>query len=175
MTKRRYTHQQGYTARDLFLFADGHRRACELLFSQGPVYLESAAYLGHLAIELLLKMHLLDRAGGFPNSHDLLELVKALHNVFPDLEFTGDGLAMLARLNGFADARYPEPEARQLVSIYTTDRELIKAFCPGLRDACSPALLNKINAAPDGINPEGVTKGRRVLMQRPIKSDEDTI
>jgi HEPN domain-containing protein len=163
--KKRYIPQQGYTERDLFLFAEGHRRACELLFSQGPDYLESAAYLGHLAIELLLKMHLLDRVGGFPNSHDLVELAEALCNVFPNLEFTEDGLAMLARLNGFADARYPDP--RQPVNIETGDCELIMAFCQGLRDARSPVLIDKINARPDGIDPKWNIKGGRVLMRRP--------
>jgi HEPN domain-containing protein len=126
----RYTHEQGYTERDLFLFAEGHRRACELLFSKGPVYLDSAGYLGHLAVELLLKMHLLDRTGGFPNSHDLIELADALCHVFPELEFTEDSWLVLELLNGFADARYPNP--RQPVTIGTDDGELIEAFCRGL-------------------------------------------
>jgi HEPN domain-containing protein len=169
--KRLFTREQGYTERDLFLFAEGHRRACALLFSRGPVYLDSAACLGHLAIELLLKMHLLDRAGGFPNSHDLLALASALCDVFPGLEFTEDGLAMLRRRNGFAGARYPDP--RQPVRVSTKDCDLIMAFCQGLRDARSSALLEKLKTGPDGIDPAWLTKGGRVLMQKPIKSGND--
>src|SRR5262245_32195971 len=120
-------------------------------------------------------MHLLDRTGGFPNSHDLLELAEALRNVFPELEFTEAGLSMLARFNGFADVRYPDPEPRHPVSTYTADCGLIKAFCQGLRGACSPALLDKITRKPEGIHPEWVTKGGRMLMRRSIKRDDDAI
>ena len=165
----RYTANDGYTERDLYLFAEGHLRACELLFKSGPEYYDSAAFLGHLAIELALKMHLLHRTGSFPNGHNLVKLVRDAQQAAAGIEITDDGRRILKRLNKFVNARYPNPQ--DPVEVGDADFKYIDAYCDGLLRACSAELRGKIATSP---KPGLVTKGRRVLMKKRIEKATST-
>ncbi len=69
-----YTAEEGYTVEDLLHFGYSHVDAAKLLFKADPVFYDSAGYLMHLGIELVLKAWHLYSFGQFDNTHDLVKL-----------------------------------------------------------------------------------------------------
>src|SRR5436190_23698313 len=68
-TKRVFLRSDGYTERDLLQSATDHLASARRLFEGGPRCFDSAGYLSHLGIELILKAFLLHRDGEFPGEH----------------------------------------------------------------------------------------------------------
>src|SRR5206468_7238910 len=106
-----YTTAEGFLTRDLLHFAWGHLASAKALFEKSPDCYDSAGYLSHIGVELLLKAVLLHRSGSFPNEHDLptvLRLVRESHDIV--LSTTQED--SLRRLYQFEAIRYPAPAQR---------------------------------------------------------------
>jgi HEPN domain-containing protein len=137
--------------------------AARILFGTGPLYYDSAGYLAHLAIELLLKVMLLLVCDEFPSEHDHQTLLKLLRRELPDLEITEAGERAITLVNRFKDLRYPRPE--DPIEIGSDDADLIVS------------LYNTIwEFIPEGARSTAdergwVTKGGRVLMRRPTQAE----
>jgi HEPN domain-containing protein len=75
---KNYRRSHGYTERDLLHSATDHLASARRLFESGPRCFDSAGYLSHLGIELILKAFLLNRTDAFPNDHSLARLLSLL-------------------------------------------------------------------------------------------------
>lgn len=72
---KKFTEKQGYSPRDLFHFGIDHLESGRILYTQGPASsFDSAGYLAHLGIELLLKAWHLHQFKRFENEHSLVKL-----------------------------------------------------------------------------------------------------
>jgi HEPN domain-containing protein len=110
-----YRRSVGFNERELLHAAVDHLASARRLFESGPRCYDSAGYLCHVGIELILKAFLLHRDDEFPGLHSLAELFrKSLLDLDPALHQT------IALLDGFAELRYPTPEP-QGVEIGVTD------------------------------------------------------
>jgi HEPN domain-containing protein len=132
-----YRRSDGFDERDLLHAAVDHLASARRLFEGGPRCYDSAGYLCHVGIELILKAFLLHSDDEFPGWHSLAELLRksslgldaALHQT-------------IALLDGFAELRYPTPEP-QGVEIGVTDWgdihvlyiTLVQLMPPDLRSA----------------------------------------
>jgi len=114
--RRDYTRAEGYTEHDLVQFAHDHLAASYHLLSKSPTFYDSAAALGHLGIELLLKACLLHLTDRFPATHDLLDLWTRFEEVGPPVCSNFGIPDLLARLNSLGTLRYPSPPESHEVS-----------------------------------------------------------
>ena len=151
--KRMFTRADGYSEECLLNFAHDHLASAEFLFKKSPSFFDSAGFLGHLGIELLLKALLLRRTDKFPNSHDLAELRKLLEDAAPEIEFTEEGLSILKRVNKFHTLRYSYPKGS--AEIGTEDRIPLRNLAHALVGAFPPELQQKFASQ--------LEKGGRVL------------
>ncbi|WP_366141901.1 HEPN domain-containing protein [Propionivibrio sp.] len=73
-----------------------HLRAAESLFQASPLFFDSAGYLAHISVELLLKAWLLHSAGKFSGIHGLRDLYAELEKAHGAATLTKRKLAFLA-------------------------------------------------------------------------------
>ena len=159
---RVFTRADGYSEKDLLHFAYDHIASANILFKEGPSCYDSAAFLGHLGIELLLQALLLHRADDFPATHDLAKLRRLMAEAAPEVVFTDKGRSLLSRIDDFFSLRYPVPGGSEpvgtedLTPLLTLTRGLVDAFPPELRQEFATKLK----------------KGGRVLMRKPIDPND---
>ena len=155
---KEFTSEQGYRPRDLLHASIDHLDAAQILFEHGPRTLDSAGYLSHLGIELLLKALLLDRNDRFPSTHDLHDLLSKVEESGALLDLSAEHLETVALLDQFSSLRYPLLGGSPPIGsehwrpIHLLRREIILQ---------SPAL----KAALSDINP--TEKFGRVLLRKP--------
>ena len=159
MGRNRLTTKDGYDPKDLLQYAEDHLASARILFRSGFRCLDSAGYLSHLGIELLLKSLLLNRFGQFPKEHDLLRLLNEIQEAGIGAQLSEGDLETLERINAFADVRYPNPE--DPVQIGTGDWNSVES----LHGALLALLPDEVKTPPP---PDAsITKGGRVLMTKP--------
>ena len=158
-----FVRAEGFSPVELVGAGRDHMRAAKRLFdSDDPFLFDSAGYLAHLSIELVLKALLLDLTGRFPAQHDLEKLSRLLAEELPGFGFSDAGQRILVTLNAFGELRYPSP--RDPVEIGSDDVELILELWSAMWEALPEELRPK--REPQGV----VTKGGRVLMRKRIKT-----
>lgn len=139
-----------------------HMTAAKLLFeSDDPSHFDSAGYLAHMAVELLVKAWLLEVAGEFEGTHSLKALYDVLqekHGV-PPLDDEQQGV--LRMLDQFEQLRYPNPKRPTEIGDEDLPRteELVGHLCRSMPKAI-PEALEKIELG---------RKGGRVLMRKKIE------
>src|SRR2546428_512 len=106
---REFTAAEGYTTRDLVAYARDHVASARVLFRTSFDCYDSAGYLSHLGIELLLKAFLLHHTGRFPNEHDLVRLLALVHEHEPTIALSDAEQRILRQVNTFNFSRYPVP------------------------------------------------------------------
>lgn len=164
MTKRpTFRAEHGYQAADLVAYAHDHLRAAQHLWSGAFEFLDSAAYLAHLAVEILLKAHLLHATGAFPGTHDLRELRQDLEVAGVALHLSNAQEGTVFLLDGFAASRYPKPD--EPVQVGTGDLALLLDLWNHLARSLPMDLI----PAYESISP--ALKGGRVLMVKRIMSE----
>jgi HEPN domain-containing protein len=104
-----YSAADGYKQGDLVQFSRDHLFAAEKLFVDDVRCLDSAGYLSHLGIELLLKALLLGTTGAFPNEHSLLTLGCCVKRAIPEFGLPSFYLDVLPLLDRYYELRYPTP------------------------------------------------------------------
>jgi HEPN domain-containing protein len=154
-----YTTQDGYTIEDLLHFGYGHVDAARAFFEDDPAFLDSAGYLAHLGIELILKSWHLAWFGKFDNTHDLVELFNELKKIDDSLNIGGDNEKFLTQLDEFYLLRYPRRK-KGPVEIGSEHLERLDALLHALWESMPKVLVDIYK----GI--DRTKKGGRVLMKK---------
>ena len=154
-----YTIQDGYTVEDLLHFGYGHVDAARALFEDAPAFLDSAGYLAHLGVELLLKAWHLAWFGKFDNTHDLVELFNELKEIDASLNIGADNEKFLSQLDEFYLLRYPRRK-KGPVEIGSEHLEHLDV----LLDALWGSMPTELVGIYEGI--DRTKKGGRVLMKK---------
>jgi len=94
-------------------------RSSLVLFDASPYCYDSAGYLAHLAVELLMKALLLELTGSFPREHSVRRLGKRLETL--GATFHPNAGRILELLDEFNELRYPRPAPE--VEIGDDDRD----------------------------------------------------
>ena len=157
----------GYTPAEFARAANDHLVSAMHLFvgveerciGGGPQSLDSAGYLAHLGIELVLKAGLLQATGRCRDDHNLLVILDQLRAALHDVELSDAELETLSGLNDFYRLRYPCPKG--LPEVATLDWDAVYALWLALREA----LPAEIGRAVDEI--DHTQKGGRILRARP--------
>lgn len=167
MGPRQFDKGQGYDPVDLLQYANGHFVSAEVLFSTSAFCFDSAGYLAHIAVELLLKAAILHTAGAFPGEHSLQTLLETTVDSGHQFHLPNNLQGTLYLLDRFQDCRYPSPSAP--VQIGHSDLAPIRELWHELTRQLPPSLSQAWEAA-DSFN-----KGGRVLMipSRPTGAPDD--
>lgn len=134
MAGRTFTKAEGYSTRSLLHYGWDHLRSAKVLFDKNPACYDSAAYLSHLGIELLLKAVLLDATGGFPDKHDLITLYTAIRKANGPFVLAKKDLKALALVNKVSTIRYPRANGGMSIGdsfwrrVQTLARAVVKAL-----------------------------------------------
>jgi HEPN domain-containing protein len=158
---RTFRIQDGLVPSDFLHSAHDHLTAAQALFETNPSHYDSAGYLAHMGVELLLKSWLLEEAGQFEGIHNLETLYAQLvgKHAAPGLE--PEHAEVLEMLDQFEQLRYPNP--MQPTEVGEDDwlhiESLVGFICRSMPAAISEAL----DKAPFG------KKGGRVLMHKKIE------
>lgn len=123
---KKFTRQDGFSERELLHWAIDHLAAAKILFDENHRCFDSAGYLIHLGIELVLKAILLNSNNEFPNEHSLAELSNLIGKEGVKLNYTNNQEETLKTLDSFNELRYPK--ASIPIEIGTDDWTKIKAF-----------------------------------------------
>ncbi len=156
---RNYSAADGHTVRDLLHYGLDHLSAARHLLNSSASWFDSAGYLAHIAVELLLKAWHLEVFGSFPAVHSLLQLWTELSEQ-PDVRPLAPGtVRTLALLDQYEKLRYPnllnqiEIGSEHIVRIDALIKALHMRMPLGLSEA-----REKIDV---------LQKGGRLLMKRP--------
>lgn len=154
--RRVFRRSDGYEPLHFAESAKDHLWASKYLFETGnPVVFDSAGYLAHLSVELLLKAFLLDAKGEFGAEHSVVKLAKQVTRCVPKLTFDAQATATIRSLDRFQELRYPVPG--NPVEVGSDDPQPILDLFNRLWQALPPEHRPK--ADPTGF----VTKGGRIL------------
>ena len=156
--RREFRADEGFKAVDLIKYADGHLRSARVLFASDFLCLDSAGYLGHLALELILKAGILYLHGSFEDEHDLSTLREQLEVLGVTCQLSGEQENVLYVFGQYKDLRYPN--AKRPISVGSTEGDGLKTLCNTLLSQLPPALVREFLQADDG------EKGGRILMTR---------
>ncbi|OGP55665.1 MAG: hypothetical protein A2Y65_02820 [Deltaproteobacteria bacterium RBG_13_52_11] len=118
----KFTKKDGYTEKDLLHYAVDHLKSAKVLFEKHYDLYDSAGYLSHLGIEMILKAMLLNREGEFPGVHKLGLLFRRLE----DISLTNEQERLIKKLDKFERLRYPNP--RKAIEIGDEDWDRIHSF-----------------------------------------------
>jgi HEPN domain-containing protein len=134
----------GYIPENLWHWADNHLSSARYLFHGSPTYYDSAGYLSHLGLELLLKAVLLDLTGEFPGGakgHKILSLYEEIKRRHRKFELSKEDYGTLNMLYKFYELRYPRPTRN--VEIGSDDWGKIKTLYESIVDRMPKRLKNK--------------------------------
>lgn len=156
----KYTAQQGYSIRDLIHFGYDHlNTGLSLLAVAPPSTYDSAGFLIHLGIELLLKSYKLQRDSYFKDTHELIDLINDLRILLNKNE-----IGLVEKIQKFHDLRYPKLPTNCPIGM--SDINKIKKFAFDLIDKfpyeCQRAFHGNFQMALSGEN--YLTKGGRTLL-----------
>ena len=160
---RKFTREDGYSEQDLIQYGIDHLRSAKILLKKQACCHDSAAYLCHLCLELLLKAFVLNLKDYFEDSHCLLgmyEELKKSGRVSLDSDFE----KWLSDLDAFFNCRYPCPKK----PIYFSGDDLENIIVP-IAMALIEKLPEELRLHADKIfkNPEYPQKGNRTLIITP--------
>jgi len=141
-----------------------HMAGAQLLFESGASHFDSAGYLAHIGVELLLKAWLLEVAGEFEGIHNLEALYDVLMKKHGATPLQEKQQAVLKMLDKFEQLRYPNP--KQPTEIGDDDFPQIEALVEHILRAMPQSIPDALGKVEPG------RKGGRVLMQKKIDGSE---
>ena len=147
-----------YLPKDLLHFGIDHLRAAKFLYNANASFYDSAGYLSHLGIELLLKSWLLDISGKHPKTHRLMTLWNKLISLGKDLSLQEKNIQWMKELENHYSLRYP-PESKP-IETGSDDCDKTEKLFSELCLHMPEHLLEKIQRF------ENTKKGRRILMKK---------
>lgn len=104
-----FARKDGFSETELLHSAIDHLASAKVLFNKSPRCYDSAGYLCHLGIELVLKAIILNKCNQFPNEHSLVKLSKRIEGQSLKLNYGTDNEHTISMLDGFYKLRYPKP------------------------------------------------------------------
>jgi hypothetical protein len=109
-TTKKYSLNDGYTVEGLLQSGFDHLDAAYELFDSSYRFLDSAGYLAHLGIEIILKGYILHMFGEFDKEHSLAKLCAKICE--KDHIFLSDSSSkeFIPKFDLFFELRYPHPE-----------------------------------------------------------------
>jgi hypothetical protein len=157
---KQFTETDGYSVRDLLHFGVDHLESARILFGRGASCLDSAGYLSHLGLELLLKAWHLHQFKSFENKHDLIGLYEPLKPYLDGKPFSTEQEVLLRTLDSYYELRYP----RQHDPIETGNDDWLPI------EQLLDTLWDQMPAALSSVLFEIVPtkKGGRVLMEKKV-------
>jgi HEPN domain-containing protein len=164
MTPRMFT-KEDYNPSDLLQAGLDHLKGAEILLGQSPELFDSAGYLAHMGLELMLKSWILHSLGKIKGIHSLEALVKEIQCSNCRLCLTKRELQTLSYLKSFEELRYPS--IRTPVEIGSEDVELIYDVANAIWQQMPSQLIDDYEQIPLG------RKGGRVYMRRPKNITRD--
>ena len=156
----KYTIDDGYSISDLFHYGIDHLYSSGSLFKLDAHAYDSAGYLSHLGIELLLKGWHLYQFNYFKNEHNLITLYSELNEQIESFELNEESLSVLTMLNDFYELRYPKKH--NPVETGTDDWIKIETIVNTLWEKMPTELLEELDKM------DVTRKGGRILMRRKI-------
>lgn len=158
---RTFTAADGVTPEDLVHSALDHINASEALAKASPSFLDSAGYLAHMAVELVLKAWLLHSSGSFKGIHTTHALYRELNEKHGAPELDKAQSQLLDILDKYEELRYPNRKSPVEVGNEELEQSagLVDFLCELLPDALQESVA-KLDAT---------AKGGRVLMRRKIE------
>lgn len=135
-----------------------HTTAARVLFGSDPSHYDSAGYLAHIGVELLLKSWLLQVLGQFEGVHNLMALYSELESKCGAPALNAGQIELLATLDGYEQLRYPNP--KKPTEVGDGDWVRIEAF---VGFVCN-AMPQEIPSALEQVVPG--RKAGRVLMKK---------
>lgn len=142
---------------ELLHSAIDHLWSAKVLFNTNAWCFDSAGYLSHLSIELILKALLLNTTDQFPNCHSLAKLSRLIKNQGVKLNYTNDHEKTLKTLDKFFDLRYP----RELdpIEIGTDDWAKVEHLFEHLFSLLPNKIQQELRES------DRLEKGNRILMK----------
>lgn len=103
-----FTRHDSFSEGELLHNAIDHLASGKVLFDTDARCFDSAGYLSHLGIELILKAFLLNKSDQFPNEHSLARLSELIEKQGIKLNYTNGHEETLRALDKFYELRYPK-------------------------------------------------------------------
>lgn len=154
-----------YQAENLLQAGIDHLGAVEVLLKENPSFFDSAGYLAHMGLELILKSWLLYEKGQFEGIHPLQELIKEIVEHDCRVSFSRREMQTLKFLSRFEKLRYPNRKSP--IEIGAEDIEQIDELADAIWQQLPDGLIKSFE------NLEKFKKGGRVLMVRPSHIPRD--
>lgn len=154
----------GFSENALLHSAADHFHAAETLFKHCPRCFDSAGYLAHLGLELLLKTCILHKTDRFPKEHDLWRLIKRLRGLGLKVELELTDEMTIDKLNSYFELRYPNPKEPK--EIGDEDWPPIKRLVESLCHQIPEPLQTEIRKLQIMFKSQRITKGGRVLVKK---------
>ncbi len=165
MSKRKkYTLQDGYTVEDMMHFGFGHIDAAITLFKDDAAFLDSAGYLAHLGVEIVLKAWWLHQFKYFEDIHKLSELkdkLSELQNGNNVLTIDTKHEKFLTELDKFYMLRYPRRQEGP-IEVGSDHLPQLEELIAALWQVFPQDLIDIYNSI------DQTKKGGRVLMSKKI-------
>ena len=154
---RIFSIKDGHVPSDFLHSAVDHLTAAQALFETNPSHYDSAGYIAHIGVELLLKAWLLELAGEFKGVHKLEALYSVLAVKHGAPQLTHEQTALVQTLDRFEQLRYPNrKQPTEIGDAHWAEIEVFVGFiCRSMPEAM-PAALGKADFG---------RKGGRVLVQ----------
>jgi len=156
--KRKYSVIDGYTSKDLIHYGIDHLIGANYLFKLGHRAYDSAGYLAHLGVELIMKAILLFTQGHFTATHDLWSIYTDLSSLRKKWNLPKKHIDTLKFLNIFYELRYPK--LKKPVEVGSDAWPRIEALFANLKKRMAKSLQAEI------ANINIFEKGGRILMSR---------
>lgn len=161
---RNYSKSDGITPVDMMHCAIDHLSASELLFESHPSHYDSAGYLAHLGIEMILKSILLYKGGEFPGIHNISDLYNKLHSKGFINKLPVELEKVISTLDGYEYLRYPNLDSP--VEIGTDDLILVKKLANFLEGQMPVGLVSELSQLNSSENNAPISKAGRILMRK---------
>jgi HEPN domain-containing protein len=164
---KKFTKTDGLEPADIVHCALDHLSAAQFLFESNPIHFDSAGYLAHLGVEMLIKAWLLESVGEFEGIHNLQRLYSTLIEHRETEILGGIKLEILQKLDKYEQLRYPNLNTPTEVG--DDDWQNITALVGHLCRSMPPEIykdlteINKNESMP-------VRKAGRILMRKKIES-----
>lgn len=155
---RTFSTADGFNPVDFAHCGLDHTTAAGALFDTDPSHYDSAGYLAHIGVELLLKSWLLQVLGQFEGIHYLTALYAELESKCGAPKLDSGQIELLATLDGYEQLRYPNP--KQPTEVGDEDWPKIEAFVGFVCNAMPQAIPKALEQVVPG------RKAGRVLMRK---------
>ena len=151
----------GFTTKDMLQCGFAHSAAACDLFSRSPTFYDSAGYLAHLGIEIILKAWHLHCFGEFSNTHKLATLYGQLRELDRSIQFSPQLEAFIKKLDKYYFLRYPR-RFEGPIEVGSVDKESVESLLAAIWNLFPEILRTEYNSL------DATEKSGRKLMKKKV-------